>query len=146
MISKKVRENIIFALLLLWVIIGVLGVVYNTRKGFFEIREWGFLSQEDKKHKLFGDYYAFYKFLKANSNSEDIVLFTNDPMAFFLPRYFLYPQRIYWISYEKDFLSKLTQSKNETFFIYDLDFDLKDHIVVATFSAKSKKSGFFIKK
>jgi len=143
---RKITQNLFYYLLLLWVVIGVLSVTYNINKSFSEIKEWAPLSQDTKNRKLYGDSYSFYKFMRDNSSSGEIFLLTKDSMAFFLPRYLLYPNRIYWVKDQNDFFSRINQRKEGNYFVYDWPANLEGHTVVATYSGETHKKGFLIKK
>src|SRR5882724_2591756 len=88
---KKILSLLIF----LWIIFAFFNVLYNTQKSFSEIKEWGFLSDSEKRHKIFGDIYNFIIFIDTNTkNNAQVLIFSDNDMMYLLSRYYLYPRLV----------------------------------------------------
>ena len=94
------KRNFKFVLLILiglWIVLTFFRMAFNFSKLYTEETRWIFLNDEQKKEKQFGERYVFFMFVKENiKDKSNIILFTNDGMAYYLARYFLYPTTVIW--------------------------------------------------
>src|SRR6266511_6096361 len=107
-ISKiaSVRKNLFYFLFLIWIITASFSVFYNIYKMRSEIKEWGYLSDSQKRQKIFGDSYNFCHFIQEHTNTQSkIFIFSKDGMTLLYCRYYLYPRLIYWKHDQKDYIS-----------------------------------------
>lgn len=94
--------------------LAVFNVFYNSVKSVSEVREWAFLTDHEKRHKLFGDTYDFYTFINKNSQENANILFMpKDEMSFYLARYYLYPRLITRVTNEEQ-VAKFSQTGTYT--------------------------------
>lgn len=97
------RKKILYVLLFLYFLIAIGNVGYNTIKTYSEIREWYFLTDTQKRYKLFGDLYTFFIFLDKNTPPKaSLLIVSKDVRTFYLGRYYLYPKKITVVSLPKD--------------------------------------------
>lgn len=137
--TRILSRKIFFILISLWFVIAVFSLTYNSLKAFSEVRTWGGLSDTQKRQKIFGDSYNFINFLKNNTHGKQILFFSNDSEVYYLARYSLYPQEIYWN--ENDKISRFKYIAT-----YNHDLVPNGYELVATFSAKSTNYGFLYHK
>lgn len=99
---KKIHAFLIylsFFLLSVWLVMSFLRTAYNFTKVFTEEKQWLFLSDEEKRIKIFGDSFVLYKFTEINTSKQaNIVIISKDKKAYYLGRYFLYPRKITYAS------------------------------------------------
>lgn len=105
-LSKKISSILIST----WIVLAFLSVFYNGVKISSEIKEWGSLSDFQKRQKIFGDKYDFIIFIQNHTKEqEQIIIFSQDPMTFYLSRYYLYPMLVYWAK-DKNDLQRLIET------------------------------------
>lgn len=94
----KRNFKVLFLLLIgLWILLVFSRVIHNISKLYTEETHWIFLTDDQKREKQFGEKYVFLKFVNEKVNSQsNILMFTNDGMAYYLARYFLYPTTVIW--------------------------------------------------
>ncbi|HVZ11463.1 MAG TPA: hypothetical protein VG965_00360 [Patescibacteria group bacterium] len=86
-------------LLLAWVVIASFRTISNTMKIFTEERQWVFLTDDQKRGKIYGDVYSMYKKIDGVTKKEsNILLWSQDGKTFYILRYLLYPKRVYWLN------------------------------------------------
>lgn len=101
--NKYIVRKILIVLILFWIALSVLRLSFNLSKLITEEQEWLFLSDDEKKSKIFNNYYNLNKFLLINTRSKSkILLVTKDGMLYYYSRYDLYPREVYW---QKDITS-----------------------------------------
>lgn len=119
--SKRISQIILlFFLLGVWVLFASLRMMYNFSKLYTEEMQWFFLSDYDKREKLFGDIHLLYTNLNPVIDNHDVLLLTKDGKEFFLGRYYLYPQKIYWAKSEDEAVKLIKTRKYPFFVIYDV--------------------------
>ena len=90
-ITNKVALSLIF----LWVAIALTGLVYNGVKSVSEVKEWFFLTDFEKRQKIFGELFTFLYALKSTtSDNATILVYSTDIRTFHLSLYYLYPRKI----------------------------------------------------
>lgn len=91
------RKTIATLLLTLCISIALTRTAYNFSKLATEEREWYFLTDEEKKEKQFGEKHTFFRFVQENiEKGSNVLFYTNDGMAYYLARYYLYPTTLIW--------------------------------------------------
>lgn len=140
-IIKMINKKIFFLLFFLWLAISVFDVCFNSIKSFSEVRQWMFLTDQQKEHKIFGDLYTFCTFINAATPSNTrILLFSNNLTLFYYERYCIYPRIITNTGDGKN-LQNLAKLTNTNYIVmYDDSFVLKDYKKTATFSTKLKSN------
>jgi len=94
---KKQKKIILLLILFLWAFIAFGRTIFNASKLITEERKWVFLTDEEKREKQFGEKHLFFRFVQKNTDSNsNILFFTNDGMAYYLARYYLYPTTVIW--------------------------------------------------
>lgn len=89
--------SIVSILIVIWVLLAITRTAYNFTKLLSEERYWFFLSNEEKKHELYGDPYEIFKSVDTLTEKNDsILLISSDGWPFFYGRYALYPKKVYW--------------------------------------------------
>ena len=58
-LKKSLKEKILLIFIVLWSTLAFLFVFYNASKAVSEFKEWTFLSDTEKRQKLFGELYKF---------------------------------------------------------------------------------------
>ncbi len=95
--GKRNFKVFLIILIGLWVILSISRIAFNISKLYTEETHWVFLTDEQKREKQFGEKYVFFKYIKESiKDHSNILLFTDDGMAYYLARYFLYPTTVIW--------------------------------------------------
>lgn len=141
---KKIKLLNLF--LTLYFLIAVGALFYNGIKTYFEIKEWYFLSDTQKRHHLFGDIYDFFAYInKHTPPKSSILIVSKDVRTFFLGRYYLYPRKLQVVTSEAEvgkqtFLPEYVSS-------YKIPIHITGYSLIGTIILKdSKTSGFLYKK
>lgn len=125
------KNKILSFIILLWIGIALVRTLYNFSKIITEEKNWIYLTTEQKKEKQFGDRHLFFRFVKANIPSGSNILFdTNDGMAYYLARYYLYPTTVIW---EQRQFSEWGNGINRNYnyvINYPITSEIKNNIVV----------------
>ena len=131
-------KKILLLLFYCWIIIAVFNVGYNFLKTFSEVREWGYLSDAEKRHKIFGNNHEFFTLIKEHSpNNTKILIFSQDDMARFLSIYYLYPRRVTTTTDKEVFLKNIEKKTYPYIASYNFTFDTRDYEKIASFSSKT---------
>lgn len=144
----KLKEKVFSWMIVLWILLAFLSLVYNLGKTYFEIKEWGYLSDTEKRHKIFGDAYDFSLFLNNNTEKNAyIFLYSNDAMSYYLGRYIIYPKKIVKITTENEVLNLIKNKEHKYIATYNIEIPFEGYIKVASFSSKTSKNfGFLYKR
>lgn len=123
-LSASSKKKIILFLLLSWTTLAFLSLFYNSAKIITEVNEWSFLSDTEKRYKIFGDIYVFFVFIKKNTESNShILIYSKDVRSQYLGIYYLYPRLIVTVNNDIDF-KKIARTKKFNFLaIYGNKFD-----------------------
>lgn len=98
-------------IIIVWCVVAIGSVGYNSINTVFEIKNWYFLTDTQKREKIFGDLYTFLIFTKNHSdNAEKILIFSKDVRTQYFGMYTLYPIKITSTS-SKQKLMTLAQTK-----------------------------------
>lgn len=114
---KNFLKSIFLSVFIITIGFSLLRTLLNISKIYTEEKSWIFLSEERKKQKLYGDLYYFYRDIK-NMTPKTIYLLSKDGKAYYLGRYLLYPQRIYWTDNETIYHDKVNKTENSIAAIY----------------------------
>ncbi len=138
------KRNFLFVLLSFYCFIAVGIVGYNIVTTVSEIKDWYFLTDIQKRHKIFGNLYDFFTFIDKNTpENAKILIVSSDVRTFFLSRYYLYPKKIIVLSSPKD-ISDL-KIAYEYIASYGMPLSLNEYSLILTCGAKDGK-GFLYKK
>lgn len=141
-ITAATKNNILTVLFFLWVIIAIFNVCYNTVKAVSEVKQWAFLTDQEKRYEIFGDPYNFCLFINKNTpKNAHVLFFSGDLMQYYLARYYVYP-RIIINTNSKSGLKNLAKTGKFTYIVfYNSPVALKNYKKIATFSGK--KNNFY---
>lgn len=148
--SLPLNKKIFIFFIYCWIVFAFLNVFYNSNKLFSEIREWGFLSDAEKRHKLFGDYHDFFTLIKDHTKGEDtIFVFANggeEYHTYFLSIYYLYPRKIV-TTIDKEKFSEIIKAKKYSYIAaYNYSIQTDAYVKTASFSGKTSTNyGSFFK-
>jgi hypothetical protein len=146
---KTATSKILFFLITLWIILSCVNIFYNAGKSISEIKEWGFLSDSQKRQKIFGDLYSFIKLVdeKTNTNAR-ILIISNENAPYYLARYYLYPKKVYSLS-ESNFIQEVDKQKKIEYIVsYNKNIFLNNYKKIASFKqpASNNYGSIYIKK
>ncbi len=119
------------------IFLGFFNIFFNMYKTISEIQEWVGLSDDQKRHKIFGDMHDFFTFIKRYTEKGDnILIFSQDGKTYFLSLYYLYPRIIASTKDEKEF-QRLIYIKRYTYVAsYDLPISSESYEMIASFSSQ----------
>jgi hypothetical protein len=128
------RSTFLFVLLGVWALLAIGSVGYNAVNTVSEVKNWYFLTDTQKREKLFGDLYTFFTFIDKNTPADASILIKSfDVRTFFLGRYYLYPK-------------KITVGEGAPYIAsFGSPLKLQDYVLIETCSMKEQK-GFLYKK
>lgn len=111
----NVFKKLIFFLLIIWIALSIFRTFYNLSKVFTEEKNWIFLSDEQKRERIFKDLHKIFRIVeeKTDKNS-NIIFFSKDKKEYYLGRYYLYPRRLYYI----DSINKIDNLQNKSKYNY----------------------------
>lgn len=96
---KQKRIAIIISVLVIFIVLSLLRTGNNIAKLYTEERTWFFLTDYEKRVKLFGNLYVLINKLERTiPKNETVLLISDDKRAHYLSRYYLYPRKIVDIS------------------------------------------------
>lgn len=129
---------LLFFLFALWIIIGFFNVAYNSKKAISEVKEWFFLSDYEKRHKIFGDLYDFSLFLNQHTERDaKILLFSKDGMMYGVGRYYTYPRDITPAKDKNDFIRLIKSKQFKYVLFYDEKMTIDGYEQIAFFKSKT---------
>lgn len=109
-----------------WIIIAFFNIFYNSVKSYSEVKEWGNLTDYQKRYKIFGDLHIFLTLIKDKTKKNDSVLiYTKDGVkwqTFFLSLYYLYPRKITTTIDKKEFTLLSKSNKFDYIATYNSSF------------------------
>lgn len=144
--KRALKENILLFFVGLWILIATLNVFYNAGKTVFEVKEWAFLSETEKRYKLFGDLHNFFIFIGNNTEIHDqILIYSKDIKTFYLSKYYLYPRVIYSTDNVKEFMKLANNNDYKYIAVFENDFRSSNYEMVA-FVPLQKLTGFSLYK
>jgi hypothetical protein len=138
MVVPKDRKTILFITLFIWIILAFSNTLYNAVKSYTEVKEWAYLSDTEKRQKIFGDLYDFFIFVRDETDSRaTIAIYSKDVRTFFLGRYYLYPRKIIIVD-SKQKLEKISKEKKNRYIAVfnNNDISSNGYEKVAAFSSK----------
>ncbi len=114
----KIRYNLasytqIVAIIVLFIllILSIARLGNNFIKIYTEERQWIFLTDEQKREKIFGEIYSYISFIQNNtSNKSSIISFNADAKTYYLGRYFLYPKKFISYAKQSDFVNNINSN------------------------------------
>jgi len=114
---KTQLPKLLIILFFLWILISTVRTLYNLSKLFTEEKAWMHLSEEEKKNKSYGDIEIIYRKITGITKKGDcIFLVSQKDTAYFLLRYLLYPQKIYWLNGQADTRNHRTKNCHYTLY------------------------------
>lgn len=138
------RKTFLFVLLVAWGILAIGSVGYNAVNTVSEVKNWYFLTDTQKREKLFGDLYTFFTFIDKNTPEDaSILLKSFDVRTFFLGRYYLYPKKITVVESSKDIKAQVSPQYVASF---GSPMKLQDYVLIETCSMKKTKQKVFLYK
>lgn len=142
------KKIIFFILVFFWISLSVFNVFYNSTKTLSEIREWGPLSEDQKRLKLFGASHEFSVFINAHTTPNTKILFYSETgMPYFYARYYSYPRHLYWYQNNSEYVKSKYPEHFDYVALYNMHPSIKDYEYVASFSAKySSVTGYLYKR
>jgi len=127
-------------LIVIWIAIACFNVLYNLQKTYTEFKEWAFLSDSEKRHKIFGNLYDFQMLIRQNTRPNDrILIFHNGGeqyQIYFFSIYNLYPRRIRTTISKKEFRELLNNKQFPYVAALNFPIESKHYKKVASFSAQ----------
>jgi hypothetical protein len=118
-VIKLQVKNILYLLLILWLVLAVGRSVFNVARIATEDVAWIGLTTEEKRAKLFGDlHYLLRTIENSTEHDADIIFLSPGGKSYFLARYYLYPRRIAYIQEQKD----ITKYVNSGMYEYVLQY------------------------
>jgi len=144
--KHRVYINLFSVLISLWAILSAINVLYNFTKSYSELKQWGGKSDYVKRKMIFGDLYDFVLFSKISTAGKDYIYFSDNDMAFYLSRYFVYPQKIYWDNNKAE-INETLKSNNISYIVtLNKEISLNNFVNIAIFSTKGFKSKVYKKR
>jgi hypothetical protein len=146
MINKRII--VFFVFILFWFFLSIFNVFYNSAKSISEFHTWAYLSNIQKKQKIFGDQYNYFLFIDDHTNKNAKILFlSSDVMAFYYGRYQNYPRLLSWVKDTVEVKQALRMQKYSYIATYDTELRREDYILVASFSGQqSSHFGYLYKR
>ena len=141
LVSIVSKKNIFTILLILWILIAIFNIFYNTLKSVTEARQWVNLTDQEKRYQIFGDIYGFCMFINSNTpTNAHILIYSKDSMVYFLCRYYSFP-RLMTNSDDNKQLLNLAKTNNFAYVVlYNNTISLTNYQMRAMFSTKTKKN------
>lgn len=138
--AKRQSRTILLIFITLWFLIAFFRTFFNLSKLITEEPRWYFLSTEEKKEKQFGEMHLFFRFAqKIVPPRSNILLYTENGMAYYLSRYYFYPTTVIWG--ERQFTEWNNDiNRNYTYVLYFLPVnELSDTVMVNNITYKKLK-------
>lgn len=106
-----VISTALFLLIFSWGLLAIVRSFYNFSKIYSEERSWIFLSDSEKRTRLFGDLYSVAVDVDSKTPvSSRILLLAPGGKTFFLSRYYLYPRRLVYVRSVKEMQEELKKN------------------------------------
>lgn len=136
----NVKRNIFSVLIFIWIVLAAFSIVYNIGKSVSEVREWGSLSDRQKRQKLFGDLYDFFIITNENTPKDATMLFySKERFEYYIGRYYVYPRKIIIIDNRNTFITRASEKKFPFLLLYNNDIQIDGYEKVASFSSHTSK-------
>lgn len=97
---------------------------------------WLPLTDNQKRHEIFGNIYDFIKFIENHTEENSkILIFSKDDKTYFLGRYLLYPRQIF-VTFDTTELKKTDNIKNYKYIaVFNSSFALDKYEISASSSS-----------
>lgn len=131
---KKVYILSLLFFLVLWFVIGVARLFFNTTRMFTTEREWFFMSDDEKRIRLLGQEHVFLKNIQKITPVDAVIqvyIPSHDilPGIFYKTIYYLYPRKL---SFENS-LSQVGSGRGDYFISYT---EKKDNFILISGATK----------
>ncbi len=142
---KKVIFYILFAI---WIFLAIFSLFYNAGKTISEMNEWAYLSDSEKRLKIFGDLHNFFILIKDNTEEKsNIFILSKDIKTPYLSIYYLYPRTITTTDDKSKFIKTALAQKHLYLAVYKQVIKLENYERVASFSSKTSSDfGYLYKR
>ncbi len=129
-----------------WIVLAFFSISYNSVKSISEYKEWGTISDTQKRQKIFGDLYDFYLLIDSHTEKNaHILLYASDMMPYFVERYYLYPKIITFTSDTSELTKFIESRKFKYIALYDADIQTTDYIKIGSLPSTNKHKGILYK-
>lgn len=134
---SKTKKTIFFTALLFWIALAFFNTFFNTVKTVYEINDWAFLSDTEKREKIFGELYDFLVFVDDHTDDrKKVLLYANDVRTFYLGRYYLYPNYISTAKTKKETIEQSKTKKFQYIALFNDSLNSNDYKKIASFSSQ----------
>ena len=120
-------KYLLLMLVFFWFAISLLRTGYNLSKVYTEERAWIFLSDEEKRNKIFGDLHIFFRFVQKNTKEGSRILFLSPGgKTYYVGLYYLYPTKITYVKNSMEARGLMEKNKFDYLLVYqtqELDLD-----------------------
>ena len=129
---KRLFDLLLIIIIALWFGVSFLRTIYNISKLFSEELSWIRLSNTEKRSRLYGDIFFVLNALGNNQKKQNkVLLLSSDGKIFFLMRYHLYPQKIFWVTSKNELMKIAKNYKNIVVYNPD-EFSLNESFILFT--------------
>lgn len=144
--DQAVYNKILLVFLIIWTAFAVVSVAYNAVKTISEVKEWAFLSDNEKRYKIFDNLHDYFVFIQNNTNPNgSILLYSEDARAFYLSKYYLYPRKVDLADNVQD-LKKMADSGEYMYLAVSEDKVVPQVYQMAASGSSKKNLEFFLYK
>lgn len=131
--KNNYQNYILLFLIFFWVGFAIFSVFYNSQKAISEVREWGPLTDGQKRQKIFGNIYNFFLFIEQHTDENaQVLVFSTDIQTSYLSKYYLYPRIINSTDDKEQFLQIAKNSTYPYLAIYGSTIDLDSYKLIAS--------------
>lgn len=125
----------------IWVFLAFGNIVLNYVKAGTQENSLFFLSEQQKKHVIFGDLYNVLELINSTTPiSSHILLYTNDPRAFYFGIYTSYPRIISVAKTPKELINETQRVKFMFIVTYNNSLALNNYQQIASYTSKTSKN------
>ena len=141
------KQTLFFLLVCIWIGLSLLAVSVNAMRFVTDYREWGVLTDTQKRQKLFGERYTFSILMNEKTNKNAHILFyTDDEMAFYISRYYLYPKTIIFEHDKKKAIEAIKEKKFPYLAFFNRSLSTPGYEVVGSLPNGSNHKAYIYKK
>ncbi len=131
-------KKVFLSLFFLWIILSILTLPYNALNTVLDIKSWFFLTDNQKREKIFGDTYDYIYFINSKTpKNSNIYIFSKDGKIGLIARYFLYPRKLYVTKDDSNLINLLKHESFDYISLYDKEKIIQNYKLFAKYQSKT---------
>lgn len=145
----RTKKIIYLLLIIFWILLSFCFTLYNFKTLIIDAKEWLPLSDYQKRHKIFGDFYDFVIFVNLRTEINSSILFySNYDMMGLISRYYTYPRNVYLSNdSQNSLIASINKFNYDYIATYNKELVINGYNKISFFESKNNSNfGFLYKR